>query len=143
MTEDKPARKPKAIPGNKNGVKLKDADVRQQAFNSYCAHLAKGKSKRSWWFEHETLSCTCITMDKYIAENPTEFDPIKVEMAQTKGYYAWEEISEGSAKGENEANTASLQMVMRNKFGWDKKDKDDSEQTITIKHQYATSDGSP
>lgn len=143
MTENKPARKPKAMPGNKNGMALKDPDIRQIAFKSYLDHLAKGKSKKSWWFEHEELSCIWITMEKYIAENPSEFDPNKVEIALTKGYYAWENISEGSAKGENEANTASLQMVMRNKFGWDKKDKDESETTITIKHQYATSDNTP
>ena len=44
-------------------------------------------------------------------------------MAETKGYQRWEAIAEASATGENEkANTASLQMVMRNKFGWDKKE---------------------
>jgi hypothetical protein len=111
-----------SMQGNENGTKLKDEDVRQQAYSQYCEHLAKGKSKRSWYFEHPTLTCTWETMEKYI-ENKTEFDPNKKKVAECRGFGTWEKIVEDSATGVNEkANTASLQMVMRNKFGWDKKE---------------------
>lgn len=106
--------------GNKNGLKLKDPEVRQQAYKSYCEHLAKGKSKRSWCFEHPQLTCTWETLEKYL-ENDLEFDPKHMKTALAKGYAKWEQIVEDGAVGTNQdVNPACLQMVMRNKFGWDK-----------------------
>jgi hypothetical protein len=108
--------------GNKYGLKLKDPDIRQIAYDDYCAHLAKGKSKRSWCFEHKDLTCTWETMEKYLKDE-TEFDPIKKHVAHTKGFKRWEGVVEDAAEGINkDANTASLQMLMRNKYGWDKND---------------------
>lgn len=113
--------------GNKNGLKLKDPIVRQQAYESYCAHLAKGKSKRSWVFEHPDHSCTWETLETYLKDE-TEFDPVKKKVALSQGFAKWEEVCEESANGKNQrANTASLQMVMRNKFGWDKIKPENSE----------------
>ena len=110
-------------PGNKHGLKLKSPEIRQLAYKQYCEHLAKGKTKRSWRFRHPEHSCTWETMEKYIKDE-TEFDPIHKEEALADGLYLWEEVVEESAKGINkDANTASLQMIMRNKFGWDKEDK--------------------
>lgn len=107
-------------PGNTNGVKLKDSEVRQEAYRQYCAHLAKGKSKRSFVFEHPELTCHWQTIESYMKDT-TEFNPIMKEVAICKGYAHWEQVVEDSATGINEkANTASLQMKMRNKFGWDK-----------------------
>jgi hypothetical protein len=106
--------------GNTDAVKLKDDSLKKQAFEQYCAHLAKGKSKKSWCFEHPELTLTWETMEKYIKTNDPVFDPIKKSVAEIKGYAYWEEVAEKSAEGKNQANTASLQMVMRNKFGWDK-----------------------
>lgn len=106
--------------GNKNGLKLKDAELRQQAFRQYCDHLANGKSKRSWYFEHPEHSCTWETIEKYL-EDEVEFDPLHKKIAESKGYAKWEQVVEDSAIGINkDANTASLQMLMRNKFNWDK-----------------------
>jgi hypothetical protein len=111
---------PPPPPGNQYGLKLKDPDIRQQAYSQYCDHLAKGKSKRSWCFEHPELTCTWETMEKYL-DNEAEFDPIHKKISETKGYAKWEGVVEDSAVGTNkDANTASLQMLMRNKFGWDK-----------------------
>jgi len=106
--------------GNKNGTKLKDPDIRQLAYSQYCAHLAKGKSKRSWFFEHPEFRCTWETLEKYL-DNEVEFDPLHKKIAETKGFAYWEEVVEDSAIGKNkDANTASLQMLMRNKYSWDK-----------------------
>jgi hypothetical protein len=110
--------------GNKNGVALKDPEIRQLAFKSYCDHLAKGKSIHSWYFEHGDYQCCYKTFKKYL-ENTLEFPPLKLDCAYAKGYAEWEQIAEESAKGINtRANTASLQMVLRNKFGWDKQEKE-------------------
>ena len=112
--------KPGAPKGNKNGLKLKDSEVRQLAYTQYCEHLAKGKSKRSWYFKHPQLSCTWETIEKYLLDE-IEFDPIHKKIAEAQGFGYWEEVVEDSAIGKNQAaNTASLQMVMRNKFAWDK-----------------------
>lgn len=108
--------------GNKNAIKLKTPELKAEAYRQYCAHLAKGKSKKSWYFEHPDLQLTFETMDKYIAENPIDFRPITRQIAEIKGFAYWEEIVEQSARGENQANTASLQMLMRNKYKWDKED---------------------
>lgn len=129
--------------GNQYGLALKDPIIRQKAYDSFCAHLSKGKSIRSWWYEDEEgNSCYWETMLSYIKNNPREFDPIKKKIAETKGYQYWEEIAELSAKGENEANTPSLQMIMRNKFGWDKeqpKEKDNDSLLKAIKDAIADS----
>lgn len=118
--------------GNQNGVKLKDPDIRQMAYKDYCKHIATGNSKDSWYFEHEQLTCTAQTFDKYLKDE-LEFNPIHKQIANAKGYQHWERIVHGSADGSNkEANTASLQMVMRNKFSWDKKDNDAQESSKEI-----------
>ena len=116
---------PKTPNESKNGLKLKDPDVRQQAFNEYCEWLAKGKSSRSFTFESDLLSCTGQTIESYIKNNPTEFPSYKKEIAFNKGLAKWEMVVEESADGKNkDANTASLQMLMRNKYGWDRKEKE-------------------
>lgn len=117
--------------GNQNGLALKDSDIRQQAYGQYCEWLAKGKMSRSFTFEHEQYSCTGETMESYIKNNPSEFSSIKKQIAFSKGLAHWEEIVDGSATGDNEAPTASLQMVMRNKYGWDKEDKNSQSQAST------------
>lgn len=109
--------------GNKHAVKLKTPELKKAAYDSYCAHLAKGKNKKSWYFEHPDLMLTWQTMEKYISEEPNVFNPLQKEMAWSKGYQHWEGVVEASAEGTNkEANTASLQMLMRNKYGWDKQE---------------------
>lgn len=106
--------------GNKNGLKLKAPEIRQLAYMQYCDHLAKGKSKRSFYFDHPQLRCTWETLEKYLSDE-VEFDPIHKRIAEAKGFGHWENILEDSATGKNpNANTASLQMIMRNKFSWDK-----------------------
>jgi len=109
-----------ARPGNNSAQKLTTSKLKKMAYEQYCAHLAKGKSKRSWCFEHPDLTLTFETMEKYIL-NDREFAPLQKKIAEIKGYYVWEQVVEDSARGVNkDANTASLQMLMRNKFGWDK-----------------------
>jgi hypothetical protein len=118
-----------AQPGNKFGEKLKDPEVRKEAYRQYCAHLAKGKTKKSWFLKHPECTCTYQTIEGYFKEYPHEFDLLKRDSAYAEGLGVWEQHVENAALGENEkANTASLQMAMRNKFGWDKEDR--SKETI-------------
>jgi len=108
--------------GNQYGLALPDPAVRQLAYKSYCDHLALGKSRKSWYYEDKKYSCTWETFETYL-KNEDEFPPIKRKISETKGFQKWEQITENAATGSDGgvSNTASLQMVMRNKYGWDKK----------------------
>lgn len=113
---------PPGPPGNQHCLKLKTPEIKAKVYKSYCDHLAKGNSKRSWWFKDDEsgITLTSETLEKYL-KNPDDFDPIQIKVAMAQGYYYWEQVCGDSAIGVNEkANTASLQMIMRNKFGWDK-----------------------
>lgn len=112
--------------GNQNGVKLKDPDVRQRAYKSYCEWLATGRSKEAWKFQSEELSCTHKTMEKYIAANPSEFPVIHKEMAEADSFNVWEQRGISMMLGEIKSEPALFQMFMRNKFGWDKEEKADT-----------------
>ena len=148
-----------SVPGNKNAVALKDPKVRQRAYESFCKHISKGKSVKSWWFDEDGLTCTWETFYKYIKgksvkswwfdedgltctwetfykyiKDKTEFDPIKKELAHCKGLAHWEEVVEKTATGENDkASVPCLQMLMRNKFGWDKPEENSSNTHYTIR----------
>ena len=113
--------------GNSFGTKLKDPLLRQKAYKQFCAHIAKGKSKDSFYFIDGDFKCTWKTIQSYAKESPHEFPTIEREVAYAQGYGEWEAVCEESAKGENkDANTASLNMVMRNKFAWDKPEQQNS-----------------
>lgn len=110
-------------PNNTFATAIKDKEMRKRAYAAYCQWLAKGKSKKSFYFEEGDCGCTWETLEKYIKESPADFDPEQMKASMAKGYALWEGHVEDSAVGINEkANTASLQMKMRNRFGWDKKD---------------------
>jgi hypothetical protein len=111
--------------GNQYHLALKDPEVRQKAYKSFCDHLAEGFSIKSWCYEDEKgNACTWQTMQTYIKDNPSEFNPVTQQVSQIKGYRFWESTVRDSATGKNkDASTASLQMIMRNKYGWDKEEK--------------------
>lgn len=110
--------------GNDNAKKLKDKGTKDKVYKDYCDWLAKGKMAKSWYYESEELTLTYKTIENYISED-VDFPPIKKEIAICKGYQIWESICEEGAKGERDVNTPMIQMLMRNKFGWDaKEDKD-------------------
>jgi len=113
--------------GNDYAKKLKTAEIKKMAYEQYCNHLAQGKTKRSWYFEHPDLILGWESMEKYIAEDE-DLDPIHKEVAWCKGYQKWENVVSDSAEGKNKnANTASLQMLMRNKYDWDKENSSEKE----------------
>ena len=110
--------------GNKYGTKLKSPDHRQQAYLQYCAHLAAGYSKKSWCYRHATdisKSLTYLTMERYIEESPTEFNPILIEMAISEGMKWFED--QGRLLMQCRYKNGSPEVwktCMRNKYNWDK-----------------------
>ncbi len=72
-------------------------------------------------------------MLSYNENNPEEFPSIKRFIAETKGKKYYEGVCRASANGDNQkANTASLQMIMRNKYGWDKPEKGDGDKQVIV-----------
>lgn len=112
---------------NKSAVKLATDDLITEAFQDYCDHLRGGWTKGSWSFHKNGKAiCTHDTMDRYLEDRPDVCDSQQYKIAVAQGYKRWERVVNDSADGTNrKANTASLQMLMRNKFGWDAKNSED------------------
>lgn len=113
--------------GNTNAIALKTDELKLQAYRQYCAHIASGREKKSWKFQHPDLKCTWQTMERYIKENPIVLDPIEKQFAEADSLAVWEEKGLKMMHGEMKAETALYQMFMRNKFGWDKEEKTSTE----------------
>jgi hypothetical protein len=56
--------------GNKNGVKLKDKSIRQEAYEQFCNHIASGLPKECFFFDHPKHSVCWKTLERYITETP-------------------------------------------------------------------------
>lgn len=110
--------------GNTNAAKLTTPELRKEAYDAYCTWLARGKTKRSFSFVKGDIMCTYRAIEEYIKNFPIELDPVKKEVAFAQGYAHWEGVVDGSADGSNkDACTPSLNMLMRNKYSWDKEEK--------------------
>jgi len=130
---------PAAYFGRKNNEKLTTDKLRKEAFKQYCEHMAAGKSKRSWYFDHPTINLTYKSIDNYIKDYPEIFDEAALEVAKTKGYGFWEKVVGDSALGKNtKANTATLQMLMRNRFGWDRRYENESDESASFSEAFSS-----
>lgn len=113
-----------SLHGNKNAVKLVSTELKLEAYADYCAHIAKGLSKKSWYFkDEERMLCTWQTLEKYIKEDETVFNPIKKAVAECKSLGYWEKKGMDMMDGKGKCEPALYQIFMRNKFDWDKPDK--------------------
>jgi hypothetical protein len=112
--------------GNQNASKrekLKNLNLEQEAFDSYCDHLSLGYASQAWHFSKGDFHLSWQTMEKYIEQFPLVFQPRKKEDAKAKAYKYWMNVLFGAAIGENtKCNIAAIQMIMRNLFGWDKRE---------------------
>lgn len=122
--------------GNNYAEKLKTPELKQAVYQDYCDHIAKGFPQQSWYYDKDGLMLTANSMENYLKRYPElcqsgkVFDPIYKEVARAKNYQKWFGVTAGSAEGDKKhlnANTASLQMIMRNIHGWDKSEKQNTE----------------
>lgn len=118
--------------GNDYNSKLKDPKLKELVYEQYLSHLSKGKAKESFVFEHDDHPGFFILYEAIESHlKGEESGPIQIQAAIRKGYKKWEQVCEDSADGTNrQANTASLNMIMRNKFKWDKPKPDDHDSFI-------------
>lgn len=104
------------------GRGIKSVEERQQAYADYCAHISKGRFKYSWRYSNPDTGShwTYETIERWLRETD-EFEPSQMKLAEASGFEYYENILLDSASGKNtKANVATLQMLMRNKFGWDR-----------------------
>ena len=114
--------------GHQTAKKLTTDDLKLDAYAQYCAHIASGQPKKAWCFRHPTLSLTWETMEKYIKNEPNLFDPLHKRMAEADGLKLWFSYLADSARGKNkDANVASMQIILRNMFMWDRPDHNNNE----------------
>jgi hypothetical protein len=116
--------------GNQNNKKLTTDELKKAAYDSFCKHIAEGKSIKSWYFEHPNLTITYKTMLNYIEAEPVNFPPIHREVAESKSLEVWEAIGTDMLNSERRTQPAIYQMFMRNKFGWDKESTAEREQRL-------------
>ncbi len=110
-----------SLAANKIAEKLNTPELRQIAYKSYCAHIASGKSKKSWYLE-EPVTLTWQTMEAYLkGEYASEFSPIEKEVAAAKALQHWEGIAERCCF-DKDINVAAVNMNMRNRHKWDRPD---------------------
>lgn len=119
--------------GNQNAKKLLNKEIKEKVYKSYCDWIAKGKRLDTWRYKDENITLVYKTLKKYLKDE-MEFPPIHKDYAFAEGYAYWEEICDKGAINETNVNTAALQMIMRNKYGWDKKQesKEDTEDEIEM-----------
>src|SRR5579872_3782694 len=111
-------------------------ELRQEAYRSFCEHLSGGFSQESFVFECDEGSISYKTMLTWIKDED-EFPPEQKQMAIAKGHKGWESVLYDAAKGKNpDANPACLQMIMRNKYGWDRRDDRAKEQEPELLASY-------
>lgn len=112
---------------------FKDSAERQEAYRALCEGVKSGISVDAFRYAKGEKRVTGPRIIEWIAENPDEFDIALFQDAYCHAYEGWEKIVEQSARGENpDANTASLQMKMRNRFGWDKRKDEDEGKKIDL-----------
>lgn len=112
--------------GNKFGTKLKDPELRQKAYASYCKHLESGRPKQSFHFDYEHYHVCYKTIERYMKENPEEFPAFLMEKALAKRYQHWFDKGIALMEGKMRFGCPTIwQTIMRNMFrdiGWDKQD---------------------
>jgi hypothetical protein len=115
-------KRPESMKGNSNGTKLKEPDVRQEAYRQYCKHIAEGWPRDAFFFDHPTHSVCWQTMEKYL-EDTTEFNPQLLKRAQAARYQHWMKKGINLMEGQYKNGSPVVwQTIMRNIFrkqGWD------------------------
>ena len=129
--------------GNDNATKLRDSATKQDAYKKYCAHIASGMPKQSFVYDNGIITLTYETLDKYIREDPIEFNPILMKAAKARGFGKW--IDKGISLMEGKYKHGSpviYQTIMRNIFrndgiAWDRNDPIDINRPVELVDKHA------
>lgn len=131
-------------PGNKLHEKLNTPELRQKVYKHFCKYLEDGNFVDYWYYDEDGIQLTYQSLYNYFKRYPEEFEPEQRKVADSKGFQYWFSVVKQSAIGKNkDANTASLQMLMRNKYGWDKEKDQNSKEKEPVKIIDATNPVQP
>lgn len=104
---------------------LANAEGRRILFKAFCDHIAKGNVKSSFHFDNGIYRAVAHTIERYIKDFPHEFDLMDLDIAYAKCYEIWENAVGDAALGyKPSAHGAALQMILRNKLGWDRQERE-------------------
>lgn len=136
MSNEEKEKIAQTMQGNSNAMKIKDDEILACAWHTYCNWIATGKGQRGFVYQYETEegkkgSITWQTLERYAEKFPSICLPEQKEAAENIAYQAWENTGIDMMIGKIEkCQPAIYQMMMRNKFGWDKDTK--------VSHTYET-----
>lgn len=100
--------------GSKNHEKFKTPAERQKAYVAYCSHIGKGYTKKSFYDPS-----THRTIEKMLADYPAEFDIEKMDIAESKSAFFWENMGLDGARGKlPNFNSGTWIFNMKNRLGW-------------------------
>lgn len=103
---------------------LKSPEVRKKVFKSFCEWMSEGKMKKSFYYDDGVTKISWQAMKRYIKLYPHDMPAVDLEIAIAQGVGYWEEEVGKAALGQNrKANFSCLQMILRNKCGWDRSDR--------------------
>lgn len=106
--------------GNQYNKKLKSKEIKEKVYKDYCNHVAKGWSRKSWYYEKDGLTLSWETIESYI-KNDEDFDPTHKQIAIAKALRLYEEWGKRMMMGDiKNPQPALFQIFMRNMFSWDK-----------------------
>jgi hypothetical protein len=122
--------------GNNYNKKLKDKATKDKVYKHYCEWIASGKSHKSWWYDKDGLQLTWESIETYIKED-NDLDPKHKEMAVAMSFKIWEQLGYDMMVNKIEkCQPAIYQMMMRNKFGWDKLEQNKEENKGAFNNYY-------
>jgi len=124
-----------AHPGNDYAAVLKDPEMRQRAFRSFCQHIADGYPIKAWSYREGNDGCIWRTMLKFIEQNPNDFHLFLKDEAHCLSYKKWFDkgvkLTDGLVKGNPSPQTYAL--MMRNMFKWDHDQKPETNSTAGLR----------
>ena len=126
----------KSLINNDRRTIIKDPDIRKIAYQAYVDWISAGNFKKTFTFEHEELLATYKTIEGYMERYPSEFPPLKREIAEAKCLQKWVDDGKEMMKPQEGQRVvpAIYNILMRNIHGWDK------EQVQTSLYQDAIKD---
>ena len=103
----------------------KPKDLKLRAWPLYIEHLRNGYSSQSFVYREGgnsyTETCSYKTLENLANENHKDFPKSQVEDAYADAKFKYEKLGEQLLTGKiPNGNAAVFQIIMRNKFGWDK-----------------------
>lgn len=109
--------------------KMVKLGICNEVYESFLTHISKGHSIDAFSYREENFSLSWQTLNEYIKKRPDLFNPDLMIEAKAIAKKYWENVCFQAARGEMKGHSpAVLQMIMRNKYDWDKVIRNDTKE---------------